>query len=65
MTTLEIAYLLAGLWLGMGFTCWVVPTWAALPREGVDWVTVLSLPIMLVLGPVALVLYAQYERGQY
>ena len=65
MTMFEIYCLLAGLWFGMGFTCWAVPTWAALPREGVDWVTVLSLPIMLVLGPVALVLYAQYERGQY
>ena len=65
MTMFEVFYLLAGLWLGVGFTCWAVPTWAALPREGVDWVTVLSLPIMLGLGPVALVLYAQYERGQY
>lgn len=65
MTMFETFYLLTGLWLGMGFTCWAVPTWAALPREGVDWVTVLSLPIMLILGPVALMLYAQYERGQY
>lgn len=65
MTMFETFYLLTGLWLGMGFTCWAVPTWAALPREGVDWVTVLSLPIMLILGPVALMLYAQYEREHY
>lgn len=65
MTMFEVFCLLTGLWFGMGFTCWVVPTWAALPREGVDWVTALSLPVMLGLGPIAVILYARHERERY
>lgn len=62
MTTLEIAYLLAGLWLGMGFTCWVVPTWASLHREPPSVMDALVLVVVLVLGPAAVVFYARHER---
>lgn len=61
----ETIYLLAGLWLGMGLACWVVPFWAALPSEGASWLDVISLPIVLALGPAAVVLYARHERENY
>lgn len=65
MTTLEIAYLLAGLWLGMGFTCWVVPTWASLHREPLTAFDALVLVFVMFLGPAAVVLYARHERDRY
>lgn len=64
MTTLEIIYLAAGLWLGMGFTSWVVPFYAS-PDEEELWVDALVLLICLALGPIAVAMFARFQREEY
>lgn len=61
----ETLYLIAGLWLGMGATCWIVPFVATWGREPTGPLDLFAAAVCPVLGPVAVFYYARHERERY